>query len=88
MDSPLYLPGKYTEAAQKQLAKVWQQWNDMESAVKFYILISMLPGSSTSERQNEFGAEVTNTPGSFEATSEQAMRIYIEQQHHGITTEG
>jgi hypothetical protein len=29
-----YLPGKYREAAQKQLARVWQQWNDMEFAGK------------------------------------------------------
>ena len=51
------LQGRYREEVQKQLARVWQQWNGMESA------------------------------GNFEATKEQAMRIYTEQRQHGITTE-
>jgi hypothetical protein len=56
-----------------QLAKAWQQWNGMESAVKSNILISMLPTSSTSEWKNEFGPKESNAPGNFEAMLEKAM---------------
>lgn len=59
----------------------------MESAVKLNSLIYLLPDISTSEWKNEFGAKLTDTPGNFEATKEQAMRIYTEQQQHGITRE-